>query len=69
MTPEEIIKRADRREINRQTIRLEFYAMKGMECKCSACGKTGNFGSIVKFTCRSGNIYQICGWCGNEEKK
>lgn len=42
---------------------INVHFMKGGGIKCEACGKYGNFGSIMRFIAPSGNAYIICGWC------
>jgi len=32
--------------------------------KCPECGKTGEFGSILKYKTEAGNWWLVCGWCG-----
>lgn len=36
----------------------------GCRNKCPYCGRTGDFGSIVRFI-DGDKVYMVCGWCKN----
>ena len=54
----------DKQEIMKEASALKLKYFKGSANKCPKCKKKGNFGSIVRYECESGNRYLLCGWCG-----
>ena len=47
---------------------LKVSMFKGVANECPSCKHKGHFGSIITYECESGNLYQLCGWCGNIQK-
>jgi len=55
--------KSDELEIKSVVSDLKLKSLKGSGNKCKNCNKTGYFGSIERYICKTGNVYQICGWC------
>ena len=57
--------KGDKQEVRFAYNNLKLNAFKGAGNICQSCKKKGNFGSVINYECESGNVYQICVWCGN----